>query len=103
MFALQKISLPKTGLYVVRRNQTVKEISKYFEIPEHIIVLRNHLAGEVSEGDALFLPSQRQREYYALPGETVESICRKFDVSIELFCELNGVDYVWPHMRVLLP
>ena len=97
MITLQKSPLPRTGLYLVRRGQTIGQI------PEHIVIFRNKLQGEVKEGEALFLPVISAREYRAEVGDTIEGICRRFSVSREQFDALNGIEYLWPRMRVLLP
>ncbi len=103
MVTLQKSPLPRTGLYLVRRGQTIGQISEYFGLPEHIVIFRNKLQGEVKEGEALFLPVISACEYRAEVGDTIEGICRRFSVSREQFDELNGIEYLWPRMRVLLP
>ena len=82
MVTLQKSPLPRTGLYLVRRGQTIGQISEYFGLPEHIVIFRNKLQGEVKEGEALFLPVISAREYRA---------------------EVGDIEYLWPRMRVLLP
>lgn len=103
MNKLKKIALPQSGLYLVRRGQSLRQISEYFGIPEHIIILRNRLTEEPKEGDAIFLPSETHLEYCARVGDTLDMLCKKYSFSREQFVRLNGIDYLWPHMRVLLP
>lgn len=103
MQILKKAVANARQIYIVRRGQTIKDVAKHFEIPEHIIITENGLTGDVCEGDALLISSSQTQEYVVGVGETFESVCEKFGADREEVARLNGVDYVWVRMRLLLP
>lgn len=103
MFELKNVELNSSGMYFVKRGQTLKKISEFFSVPEHIIIFRNKLFSELKEGDVLFLPTKREKEYKVSAADTLSSLMKKYSFSKEDFIKTNGIDYVWVNMIAWLP
>ena len=101
MLKLKNSNENRSGLYIVKKGQTIKKISEFFSIPQHIIIIRNQLIKEVCEGDFLLLPKKEKNflEYSVKETDSILSVCKKFSMQKEEFININGIDFVWPKMK----
>ena len=60
------LKLEEKKLHTVKAGQTLRSISRAYQIPESVVVLENGLTGEPYAGQVLILPKKRG-DYYIIP------------------------------------
>ena len=91
------------GLYSVAAGDTLLTVSEKVGLPPAVFVRAAGLKELPKEGTLLVLPSREGELYTVEAGETLDSLCKKMQVSREDFVRLNGCAYVYPTQKVLLP
>ena len=90
------------GLYEIKEGDTAISICA-----EHGILLRelmraNGLEHRPGRGGIVKIPKPEGEVYVVSAGETIKSICEKFNMREDEFCRRNGCDYIYPTQRVLV-
>ncbi|MBE5756543.1 MAG: LysM peptidoglycan-binding domain-containing protein [Clostridiales bacterium] len=85
----------KEIFYRVIKEDSVTLISDKFNLPSITIIEDNHLKKEVEEGDILVLRKEDRQVYKVGVKETIETVCKKFNIEKEEFIKLNKIDYVF--------
>jgi len=93
-----KLFLKESGLYRVKRGQTLKDLSRVFCCPERLIVLQNGLTQELWEGQVVSIPHCEGNLYTVCGGESKTLLCG----SPEAFRQKNGTDCLYPMQIVVL-
>lgn len=89
--------------YRVGKGESVLSLAKKFGVPPTAIIKDNALSSDISEGDVLFIRQISGRTYSVRPLETAEEIAEKFGVLPEALKTLNGVDYVFYGLDLIIP
>lgn len=89
--------------YRVNGGDSVLSLAAKFHVPPAVIVKENNLKEEIREGDVLFICGARGNAYTVQPFDTIESVAARFNVEEERLKELNGVDYIFYGLEVLIP
>lgn len=80
--------------YRVKRGDTLKSVCFRFNAPIFKVIEINKLKCEIEEGDIIEIVSLKNaKEYFVQPFDTIDSVAKKFNVSIAELKEKNGVDY----------
>ena len=93
-----KLLLQESGIYRVKRGQTLALIAGTFCCPVSLLVRENHLTQEVSEGQVLLIPEGRGNLYTVRGGESKTLLCG----SEEEFYKKNGTNCLYPTQKVFL-
>ena len=93
----------KKFFYRVGKGETVTALSAKFGVPPTVIVNSNALTQEVSEGDVLFIEETGGKIYTAEPFDTLDSVAEKFNVLPEEIARINGVDYLFYGLKIIIP
>ena len=89
--------------YRVNGSDSLLSVAEQFGVPPAVIVKHNTLKGEISDGDILYIEKPCCRTYKADVFDTIESVAARFGVSEERLKEINGVDYVFYGLDLLIP
>ena len=89
--------------YRVQTGDTVIGLSAKFNVPPVKIITDNALTGEIEDGDVLFIEETLGTVYMVKPFDTVESVAERFHVLPELLKEINGVDYLFYGLKIIIP
>ncbi len=95
------ININKSGFYYVLENETLVDIAKKFSTTERVIFVENMLKNEDVSGKILYIRCY-EKIYQVELFDTVESICEKFNLQIEIFKKINYVDYVFCGQSVIV-
>ena len=93
-----KLLLKESGLYRVKRGQTLKSIASAFCCPERLIASLNALQEEVREGEILRLPEVEGNLYTVRGGESKTLLSG----SEEQFFKKNQTHCLYPTQEVIL-
>ena len=93
----------KKFFYRVNKGETVLSVSEKFGIPPTVIIGVNALNKEIEEGDVLFIEETGGRTYDVQPFDTLNGVAEKFGVLPEALKTLNGVDYVFYGLDLIIP
>ena len=93
----------KNFFYRVGENEGIFSISRRFGVPPTVIVKDNALTCEVSAGDVLFIRNINGRVYAVQPSDTMAELSLRFGVSPEYIAEINGTDYVFYGLTLIIP
>lgn len=80
--------------YRVKNLDTLRSISKKFNIPTTVIIYDNNLTEEISEGDLLYLSRPCGTPYVVGVLDTLDSIESKFCVKREEILDKNKTPYL---------
>ena len=88
---------PKKRMYVyiykVKKGDTLRAISKKFEVPLKLIYAYNKLGKYLHIGEKLFIPmTTRFIKYRVKRGDSLGLIARKFGVSLDKIMKVNNLD-----------
>ena len=89
--------------YRVIKGDSLAALSSRFSLPETAIINDNNLSCEISEGDMLFIRAAAGKTYRTQPFDTIESVAEKFNVSAKTLAQVNGVDYVFYGLTLIIP
>ena len=89
--------------YRVGKGETLTAISLKFNVPPIAIIKSNAIKSEVSEGDVLFIEQSDGEIYTVKPCDTLDSVAEKFNVPPEKIAEINGVDYLFYGLKIIIP
>ncbi len=89
--------------YRAQKGDTVFALSQKFSIPTIKIISSNGLTKEISEGDLLYLEQVDNAMLYKVAiFDTADSIAQKFNISKQRLLDLNGVDYVYYGLTIVV-
>lgn len=80
--------------YRVKNFDTVRSLSKKFQIPSTLIIYQNRLTEEICEGDILYLTKSDDIVYKVDLLDTAESVAKKFGVSVQEILDKNKTPYL---------
>lgn len=89
--------------YRVNSGDSVLALAAKFSVPPALLIKDNNLKGEIQEGDVLFICGARGNVYPVQPFDTLSSVAARFNVPEEQLTELNGVDYIFYGLNLLIP
>lgn len=89
--------------YRVIDSDSVLSLAARFNVPPIVIIKDNALTAEVRDGDVVFIQRAGGKTYTATPFDTVESVAEKFRVEANAIRELNGVEYLFYGLTVVIP
>jgi murein DD-endopeptidase MepM/ murein hydrolase activator NlpD len=86
-----RLAVPADGRHVVRRGETLFDISRGYGLPMRALIDRNSLAPpyDLTVGQILLLPSVT--EHQVARGDTLYSISRRYGVALNELARLNGL------------
>lgn len=93
----------KKFFYRVGKGETVISIAARFNVPPITIINSNALRDEVSEGDVLFIEETDGKIYDVQPFDTISGVAEKFGVPPETIAAVNGVDYLFYGLKIIIP
>ena len=89
--------------YRVVEGDSIAALSLRFNLPQTVIINDNDLSCEISEGDVLFIRAAAGKTYRVQPFDTLKSVAEKFNLSEETLAQVNGVDYVFYGLTLIIP
>ncbi len=90
------------GLYEVKEGDTAVSVSSEHGILPQELVSANGLIGFPPVGSILLIPKREGEIYEVQAGETLASVCGKFQMTEAEFSRLNKCSYVYPTQKVLV-
>lgn len=95
------IDLYNEGLYIVERGDTLKSIALKFNTTKNMIILDNRLTEEVKQNDYLYI--KRYKTIYEIKvSDTLEGIANKFNLTKEEILRKNGINYIYPTLKIII-
>lgn len=85
------------------KDDCILSVAGRFNVPPTALVRDNALTGEIKEGDVLFIEETDGEIYTVQPFDTVFGVAEKFNVSPERIAEINGVDYLFYGLKIIIP
>lgn len=98
MFSLQECRSGPFGWYVICNGDSFPSVCAAHGVSYASLIAVNHLKAFPPPGTMIYLP-QREKVYTVCPGDTVESICIRFNLNREEFVRRNG-ELLYPTQRV---
>ena len=92
----------KGVFYRIKKTDDLKKISLQFLVPESLLIFENDLSNEVFCGQILYIPHYNYKLYIVKPLESVESVCKKFNLKKEDFIKKNKTDIVFDGQLVYI-
>ena len=89
--------------YRVSGKDSLLSVAEKFGVPPAVVIRDNGLKTEISEGDILFIEKPRGKTYTVGVFDTIESVAARFNVSEERLKEINGVEYLFYGLKLLIP
>lgn len=89
--------------YRVLKGESVLSVGAKFNVSPFLIVKSNNLTADLCEGDVIFVERPHGRQYAVKPFETVEDVAAKFGVFAEDIKRVNGVDYLFYGLKIIIP
>ncbi|MBQ6728013.1 MAG: LysM peptidoglycan-binding domain-containing protein [Clostridia bacterium] len=89
--------------YRVVEGDSIAALSSRFNIPQTVIIKCNNLSREISEGDVVVIRALTGKTYRVQPFDTLESVAERFNVSAETLAQVNGVDYLFYGLTLVIP
>lgn len=98
--------------YIVKRGDTIETIAKLYNIAPAELMNLNNIQNlyYLTPGIELVVPAKGESNmffnYQIKPGDTLYSIAKNNNVSLELLAQINGVnagDYIYPNQTILIP
>ena len=93
----------KKFFYRVEKGDCVLSVAGRFNVPPTSVIKLNALCGEIAEGDILYIEEIEGNVYTVQPFDTLESVGEKFKVPPEKISEVNGVDYLFYGLKIIIP
>lgn len=88
-------------IYKVEGNETMNEISLKFNIEPSILYEFNDIK-EIEKGDLIFIPKKNLAIHIVSPCETLESIAKKYDVSIDYIKSKNNITNLFVGLKLYI-
>ena len=89
--------------YRVGKGDSVMSLAARFNLPQTVIIRDNNLSRDISEGDVLCIAKTAGEIYFVQPFDTLNSVAEKFNVSTKTLAFINGVDYVFYGLNLIIP
>ena len=89
--------------YRVSEGESVAVLSARFNLPQTVIIRDNDLSRDIAAGDILLIRKSAGKIYRAQPFDTLKSVAERFNVSAETLADLNGVDYIFYGLNLIIP
>ena len=89
--------------YRVVKGDSIAALSSRFNLPQTVIIKDNNLSREITEGDVVFIRVAAGKTYRVQPFDTLESVAERFNVSAETLAQINGVDYLFYGLTLIIP
>lgn len=87
----------------VESGTTLEDLAEKYHTTVYSIRKINKLQGDIFVGMRLII-EQTQGDYYVVqPFDTIESVAKKFGVSVESIKDLNGVERIFIGQRIFYP
>lgn len=86
--------------YRVQKGECLYSISQKFSLTPKIIILDNNLTCEPNACDLILIRKTPFKIYTVKAGDSLESLVCRFGGDI---LRLNGIDYVYPSLRLIIP
>lgn len=80
----------KKFFYRANKGDNIFSVCSKFNLCPIKVISDNNLKSEILEGDMLYIEKSNSPLYTVKPFDTLQSICLKFNISIEQFKKLNG-------------
>ncbi len=89
--------------YRVVKGDSIAALSSRFNLPQTVIIKDNNLSREITEGDVVFIRAAAGKTYRVQPFDTLERVAERFNVSAETLAKINGVDYLFYGLTLIIP
>ena len=94
--------------YKVGSNETIKDVSKKYNITDEQLIELNGLTREITEGELIVVPNYNSifNLYTVVKGDNLYDIARRYNTKFEYLLEINGLDkddYIYPNQQILVP
>ncbi len=87
-----KLIKNKNFLYVVKENETLKDVSNKFKILESKLIEDNCLSSsEILKGDVLYISCENAHIYVVKPLDNLTAIAQKFNTTVKNLEEKNNL------------
>lgn len=93
----------KKFFYRVQKGESVTSLSVRFGVAPVTVIKANRLTGEVEEGDIIYVEETGGTVYDVQPFDTLENIAERFGVAPETLKDVNGVDYLFYGLKIIIP
>ena len=89
--------------YRVIEGDCIAGLALRFGIPQTVIIRDNNLSRDIAAGDILLIRKSSGKTYCAQPFDTIESVAKRFGVDAETLASVNGVDYLFYGLNLIIP
>ncbi len=89
-------------IYLFESGDTLESVAIKFNTTPRNIVVKNNLSSYPEKGDLLSICRENGKLYKVKINDTIQSICKKENISINDFMQKNNINYVYINQLVIV-
>ena len=89
-------------IYLFETGDTLESVAIKFNTTPRNIAVKNNLSSYPEKGDLLSLCKESGKLYKVNINDTIQSICKKENISINDFIQKNNINYVYINQLIII-
>lgn len=89
-------------IYLFEAGDTLESVAIKFNTTPRNIVVKNNLSSYPEKGDLLSVRKESGKLYKVKINDTIESICKRENISTSDFMQKNNINYVYINQLVII-